>query len=71
MNQKYLGSADKLLKVVSDSGNSLQDQVLYAREISFGSVTLLYDIASRLGVVDIIDSVAPKRKQGGLSGCIS
>ena len=64
VNQKYLGSADKLLKLVSDSGKSLQDQVLYAREISFGSVALLYDIASRLGVVDIIDSVAPKRKQG-------
>lgn len=64
VNQKYLGSADKLLKMVSDSGKSLQDQVLYAREISFGSVALLYDIASRLGVVDIIDSVAPKRKQG-------
>lgn len=64
VNQKYLGSADKLLKMVSDSGKSLQDQVLYAREISFGSVALLYDIASRFGVVDIIDSVAPKRKQG-------
>lgn len=64
VNQKYLGSADKLLKMVSDSGKSLQDQVLYAREISFGSIALLYDIASRLGVVDIIDSVAPKRKQG-------
>lgn len=64
VNQKYLGSADKLLKMVSDSDKSLQDQVLYARETSFGSVALLYDIASRLGVVDIIDSVAPKRKQG-------
>ena len=29
VNQKYLGSADKLLKMASDNGRSLQDQVLY------------------------------------------
>lgn len=27
VNQKYLGSAEKLLKIVSDSGKSLQDLV--------------------------------------------
>ena len=68
VNQKYLGTADKLLKMAADSGRSLQEQVLYAKENCFGSVALLYDIASRLGVVDIIDSIVPKRKQGASVG---
>lgn len=65
VNQKYLGSADKILKMVNESGKSLQDQVLYAHEVTFGSVALLYDIAMRLDIVSIIDEVVPKRNQGG------
>ena len=68
VNQKYLGSADKLLKMALESGKSLQDQVLYAHEVQFGSVALIYDIAMRLGMVDIIDEVIPKRKQGASVG---
>lgn len=68
VNQKYLGSADKLLKMALESGKSLQDQVLYAHEVQFGSVALIYDIAMRLGMVDIIDEVVPKRKQGASVG---
>ena len=59
-----LGSADKLQKAASDTGKSIQEQVLYAHEVQSGSVALLYDIAVRLGLVDIIDSAAPKRNQG-------
>lgn len=68
VNQKYLGSADKLLKIASDNGKSIQDQVLYAHEVQFGSVALLYEIATKLGTVDIIDSVVPKRNQGASVG---
>lgn len=68
VNQKYLGSAEKLLQMASDTDKSLQEQVLYAHEVQFGSVALLYDIANRLGVVDIVDSVAPKRNQGASVG---
>ena len=68
VNQKYLGSADKLLKMASDNGKSIQDQVLYAHEVQFGSVALLYEIATKLGAVDIIDSVVPKRNQGASVG---
>lgn len=68
VNQKYLGSADKLLKIAADSSKSLQDQVLYAQEVQFGSVALLYDIAERLGVINIIDSVVSKRNQGASVG---
>ena len=42
--------------------------MLYAHEVQFGSVALLYDVASRLGVVELIDSVVPKRKQGASVG---
>lgn len=68
VNQKYLGSADKLLQMAMDTGKSIQEQVLYAHEVQFGSVALLYDIANRLGVVDAVDSVVPKRKQGASVG---
>ena len=68
VNQKYLGSADKILKMVNESGKSLQDQVLYAHEVTFGSVALLYDIAMRLDIVSIIDEVVPKRNQGASVG---
>ncbi len=46
----------------------LQDQVLYAHEVTFGSVALLYDIAMRLDIVSIIDEVVPKRNQGASVG---
>ena len=68
VNQKYLGSADKLLQMAMDTGKSIQNQVLYAHEVQFCSVALLYDIATRLGVVDMVDAVVPKRKQGASVG---
>lgn len=68
VNQKYLGSAEKLLNIVLSSQESLQDKVLYSHTTDFGSVTLLYDIALRLGIIDIIDSILPKRKQGASIG---
>ena len=68
VNQKYLGTADKLLKIALDSKKSIQDQVLYAHEVNFGAVALLYDAAMKLGIVDIIDRIAPKRAQGASVG---
>lgn len=68
VNQKYIGSAEKLLKLIENSGKSLQDQVLYAHETDFGAVALLYDIAIKLGVIEIVDSVCPKRRQGASIG---
>lgn len=64
VNQKYLGSADKLLSKVLSAEKPLQERVLYSDVSEFGAVTLLYDIASRLGVVEMMDELFPKRKQG-------
>lgn len=68
VNQKYLGTPDQLLKMALQRDMSLQDQVLYAHEIDFGSVALMYDLVKRLGITEIIDTVVPKRKQGASIG---
>lgn len=40
VNQKYLGTADKLLEKITLSETSLQNRVLYLRETEFGAVAL-------------------------------
>lgn len=41
----------------------LQDRVLYSDESDFAAPVLLFDIASRIGIVEIIDELIPKRKR--------
>jgi transposase len=64
VNQKYLGSAEKLLAIARASENLLQERVLYSDEKDFGAVTLLYDLAKRLNLAESIDSCIHKRTQG-------
>ena len=68
VNQKYLGTAEKVLEKVNAAEKRLQERVLYSDVAEFGAVALIYDIAVRLGVTDIIDSFLPKRKQGASVG---
>ena len=68
VNQKYLGTAEKLLEKVLMAEQPLQERVLYSDSAEFGAVTLVYDIARRLGIVDLIDCILPKRKQGASVG---
>jgi transposase len=68
VNQKYLGTAEKVLEKVLVAEKELSERVLYSDEADFGAVTLIYDIAKRLGISDIIDSHIPKRKQGASIG---
>jgi transposase len=68
VNQKYLGSADALLKLKTQSSVPLQETALYSHVASYGDVVLLYDLFARLGIVDIIDAHAAKRKQGASVG---
>ena len=60
VNQKYLGSAECILKKLSTGSI----EPLYSKVLDFGDIALLYDIASRLGITDIIDDCVSKRKQG-------
>lgn len=64
VNQKYLGTAEKLLNKLAYMDKPLQEQALYSDISEFGAVALLYDIASRLCIAELIDRAAPKRKQG-------
>lgn len=64
VNQKYLGSAEKLLEKVYIAETPLQEQVLYSNACEFGAVSLLYDLANRLDITGMIDTLIPKRKQG-------
>ena len=68
VNQKYLGTAEKVLEKVRAAESPLQDRVLYSDAAEFGAVTLVYDIACRLGLVEIINGIVPKRKQGASVG---
>ena len=68
VNQKYLGTAEKLLGTVLLAENPLLDRVLYSEVTEFGAVMLLYDIATRLGITTMIDTILPKRKQGASVG---
>ena len=68
VNQKYLGTAENVLKKLQSSENQLSERVLYSDESEFGAVALIYDIAERLGVKEIINTVLPKRNQGASVG---
>ena len=68
VNQKYLGTAEKVLEKVRKAEQPLQAQALHSDVAEFGAVALVYDIATRLGIVDLIDSILPKRKQGASVG---
>lgn len=68
VNQKYLGTAEKLLETVRIAETSLQERVLYSDTSEYGAVALLYDLASRLDITGIIDKIVHKRKQGASIG---
>jgi transposase len=68
VNQKYLGTAEKVLRKVLSAEADLSQRVLYSDEAEFGAVALVYDIAERLGIKGIIDSYLPKRNQGASIG---
>jgi transposase len=66
VNQVYLGTADS----IKDRLEALDSKKkpLYSIVVDFADVALLFDIAARLGIVDIIDKYAAKRKQGASVG---
>jgi len=68
VNQKYLGTAEKVLEKALAAEKPLQERVLHSDEADFGAVMLIYDLARRLGITEIIDGIIPKRKQGASVG---
>ena len=68
VNQKYLGTAKKLMESAVSTEQSHERRALYSDIAEFGAVSLIFDIATRLGITEIIDSILPKRKQGASVG---
>lgn len=66
VNQKYLGTAQTVFEKIN-SNNSVKAP-LYSVILDFADVAILYDIALRLEVVNIINRHAGKRKQGASIG---
>jgi len=58
-NDIYLGSAEQVLEKIQ---NGQKPQQVSAKQ--FGLVMAAYNEAKRIGLVDVIDSVVPKRVQG-------
>jgi transposase len=57
---QYLGSADTLWQRLQQAPSS----PLRARVLAWGGVAALYDLAEQLQLIEMIDEVVPKRKQG-------
>ena len=66
IKQDYLGTAERIAKAVElmkSPATSIPDPQ-YVKVYDFAAVTALYSIAERLGIEQIIDDIAEKRKQG-------
>ena len=61
VKQVYLGSAESIKNKFDTEKSS---QPLYSLIEAFGDVCLLYDIAQRLSLVEILDQCLPKKNQG-------
>ncbi len=68
--QQYLGKVEDIVAAVSarPSGEPAIAQPVEATVTDFGAVVALYDLAERLGIVDIIDQHVPKRGSGPTVG---
>jgi transposase len=63
VNQQYLGTAEAIAKKIS-MASSISSSPLYSIELDFGACSLLYDLACRLRVVEIINKNTKKKNQG-------
>ena len=61
VNQIYLGSAETIIKKLEAQKPM---QPLHSEIEAFGDVCLIYDLAERLSLVDMINKCLPKRGQG-------
>jgi transposase len=66
VNQKYLGTAETIFEKLSKNSNTREP--LYSIILEFADVCILYDIATRLNIVDIINKHTTKRNQGATIG---
>jgi len=60
--QIYLGSADDVLEKIQNAASP--QAPLYSQDLEFGAVAALYDISTRLNLMEMINSFSSKRNQG-------
>jgi transposase len=59
VSQRYLGSAEEIAQRLSESGPGEPDR---SRHLAFGDVAAVWEMLSRLGVVEVIDEVLGARR---------
>jgi transposase len=65
VKQVYLGTAERIAEAIEHlSSDASVPDPQYVRVYEFGAVMALYSVAERLGIRQIIDSIAGKRDQG-------
>ncbi|NNM86900.1 MAG: IS1634 family transposase [Phycisphaerae bacterium] len=62
----YLGTLERIMAGVRNTGAAPQPEAVDVA--SFGDVAALYDLAQSIGLVQLIDQMAPKRRQGLSTG---
>jgi len=62
VNQVYLGSVNEVIQKLKESAGAASP--VYSTVLEFGATAALFDLAKRLNVVSLIDSLAGKRQQG-------
>jgi hypothetical protein len=62
VRQKYLGRAEHIAAALETPSEG--EAPKYSIVLEFGAVMALFDLAKRLGVVELINQVSPKRAQG-------
>lgn len=62
VNQVYLGSVDEVLRKLKENAGAVSP--VYSTVLEFGATAALFDLAKRLNVVALMDSLAGKRQQG-------
>jgi len=65
VKQIYLGTAERIAAAIERASQELAvPDPAYVAVYDFGAVTVLYSVADRLGICQIIDDIADKRNQG-------
>lgn len=64
VSQEYLGTAEEVMAKLAGAGSG---EPVRSQHKQFGDLAGVWSVLQRLGVVEIVDSVAPRRADAGLS----
>lgn len=64
VSQEYLGTAEEVMAKLAGAGSG---EPVRSQHKQFGDLAAVWSVLQRLGVVEMVDSVAPRRADAGLS----